>query len=105
LGSPASYTWGLKKKGENNMQITIDDKEIYERIIRMDEGIQDIQRDLKEVKTCMDGHGKRIAKLERNSKNSTIQDWLKKGGIGAGATGLAGTLYLLLDKLIGLGGT
>jgi tetrahydromethanopterin S-methyltransferase subunit B len=82
------------------MQINVDDKEIYDRIIRMDEGIKDIQSDMKEIKTCMDGHGKRIGKLERGGK-------LQNSGIGAtagaGATGLIALLYLLLQKL-GLGG-
>jgi hypothetical protein len=87
------------------VQITVDDKEIYEGFIQMRDDVADIKEAVMDFKTCSRDHEERIIKLESNSKQSTIQDWLKKGGIGVGATGLAGTLYLLLDKLLGLGGT
>ena len=87
------------------MQITVDDKEIYEGFIQMRDDVADIKEVVMEFRTCAKDHEKRIVNLESNTKQSTIQDWLKKGGIGAGSAGLAGTLYLLLDKLIGLGGT
>ena len=87
------------------MDITIPDEQVWKKIEDTADAVIRIETKMDDVCERAKNHEDRIINLEKNSKSSTVQDWLKKGGIGAGSAGLAGTLYLLLDKLIGLGGT